>query len=197
MCLFNVSQVNNGGDAWLLMEPSDIDNCYEESCFWQGSKRTRTASETISPGSYIDFKSKNIQSIRFGCDDWLTAEGLYHSCQREMRKNLMWRLSCVLSKPQKCLGLLAALGLIEVDRGGGSWEREVRLHFTGKKAKMLLLRLMWVLLLLQMIYIFNLAGSQFLIQISWHRSLRYQPVRNVESLVLTRRYGSGCRHSHP
>lgn len=30
----------------------------------------------------------------------------------------MWQLSGLLSKPQKGLGLAAAMGLIEVDRGG-------------------------------------------------------------------------------
>lgn len=63
---------------------------------------------------------------------------------------------------------------------------------------MLFLRLILVLLLLlllQMIYIFNLAGSKFLIQISRLAPPPYQPAHYTEGLVLTRRYGSGCRHA--
>lgn len=112
--LFKVSQVYSGGDACLLIEPSDIDNRCEESCFWQGSKQTCVASETVCVGSCIDFKSKNIRSIRFGCDDWLTASGSYRCCQCRMCRNLTWQLSGILSKPQKGLGLAAALVFIEV-----------------------------------------------------------------------------------
>lgn len=48
-----------------------------------------------------------------------------------------------------------------------------------------------LLLLLQMIYIFNLAGSWFLIQISRLPPLCYQPVYNVESVDTDQ--GAGLR----
>lgn len=71
---------------------------------------------------------------------------------------------------------MVALGLIEADQ-----------TFYWKKAKMLFLRLIRLLLLLRVIYIFNLAGSSSLIQISQLPPLHYQPACSAEGLVLTRR----------